>query len=262
MIDPLVERARQGDAAALESLLTQVAPAVRRFGLRMCRDPHDADDALQDTLLSIATHLGEFEGRASFTSWVFTLVRTACARRRRGLKNQPGSDEGLASSRDRGPDPEELAARAELQSAVLSALDRLPDEYREVVHLRDVEGLSAAETAAVVGASTDAVKSRLHRARAALREALRPVIEGDAAAASPGCPDVMTWWSRRLEDEVSTRDCEEIEKHVAGCPSCARACSSLRQAISACQQSAQAPLDPAVQTAVRAAVRRVAAGAR
>ena len=84
MIDPLVERARSGDAKALEELLASVAPAVERFGLRMCRNPDDADDVLQDTLLTIATHLGDFEGRSSLLSWVFTLARTACARRRRG----------------------------------------------------------------------------------------------------------------------------------------------------------------------------------
>lgn len=258
MIDPLVERARQGDAAALEELLAQVAPSVRRFGLRMCRDPHDADDALQDALLTIATHLGEYEGRASFTSWVFTLVRTACARRRRGLKNQPHTDDGLAETLDHAMSPEEIASRAELGAAVTSALDGLPDDYREVLHLRDVEGLSAAETAEAVGITVDAVKSRLHRARAALREAMRPVVEGGAPA-SPGCPDVLTWWSRRVEGEVSTRDCAEIEKHVAGCPACGRACASLRRALLVCKQSAQTPLDPEVQATIRAAVRRVAA---
>src|SRR5271165_5430320 len=107
MIDPLVERARRGDAGALEELLASVAPAVERFGLRMCRNPHDADDVLQDTLLSIATHLGEFEGRSSLLSWVFALTRSACARRQRGIKNQPHVSE------DDAPEPRDLAANPE-----------------------------------------------------------------------------------------------------------------------------------------------------
>src|ERR1035437_4656055 len=88
-MEPLVERAQGGDAAALETLLGQLAPAIQRFGMRMCNNPPDADDVLQDTLLTIATRLPEFEGRSSLTSWVFTIVRTACVRKRRGLKNQP-----------------------------------------------------------------------------------------------------------------------------------------------------------------------------
>src|SRR6476661_1520808 len=67
----------------------------------MCKDTHDADDVLQDTLLSIATHLPEFEGRSSLVSWVFALTRNACARRRRGLKNRPPVSEDAAPERPR-----------------------------------------------------------------------------------------------------------------------------------------------------------------
>ncbi len=261
MIDPLITRATKGDPGALEAVLAQVAPAVRRFGLRMCRDPHDADDAFQDTLLAIATRLGEYEGRASFSSWVFTLVRTACARRRRGLKNLPPvASEVVPEAPDLSRDPEQRASDAELSAALSSALDALPDEQREVIQLRDVEGLSAAETAAVVGITVEAVKSRLHRSRAALRNALRPISEAFAPERGPRCPEVMTWWSRRIEGEVSTRDCAEIEKHVSGCGSCSAACETLRRALGACQRAGQTTPDPEVQRAVVVAVRRVALG--
>lgn len=259
MIDPLIERARRGDAAAMEALLADVAPAVHRFGMRMCRNPADADDALQDALVSVATHLGEFEGRSSFTSWVFTLVRTACARRRRGMKNQPPvADDGLAERRDERASPEERASDAELAEALNRALDRLSEEHREVIQLRDIEGLTAPDTAAALGVSVDAVKSRLHRARAALREVLRPTLEPELAPAEGPCPDVLTWWSRRLEDEVSTRDCAAIEKHVAGCRRCSGACDALRRALGACQRTGASPLDAAVQARVRSAVRAAA----
>jgi RNA polymerase sigma-70 factor (ECF subfamily) len=67
-----------GDRGALEAVLVNVAPAIQRFGLRMCRNVHDAEDVLQDTLLNVAPHLGDFEGRSSLSSWVFSLARSAC----------------------------------------------------------------------------------------------------------------------------------------------------------------------------------------
>jgi len=263
MIDPLVERAQRGDAVALEALLAQVAPGVHRFGMHMCRDPRDADDALQDTLLTISTRLGEFEGRSSFMSWVFTLVRTACARRRRGLKNRPAvPDDHLSDLRDLGPSPEDHASDAELSAALTRAIDRLPEDHREVILLRDVEGLSAADAAAAIGISVDAVKSRLHRARAALREALQPVLEPEGGRVDASCPDVMTWWSRRLEDEVSTRDCAAVEEHMSGCRSCTRACDALRRVLGVCQRAGGSPVDPEVAARVRAAVQAVATARR
>ncbi len=260
MIDPLVERAQQGDSGALEELLGQIAPSVRRFGMRMCRNPHDADDTLQDTLLTITTHLGEFQGRSSFSSWVFALTRSACARRRRGLKNQPlmGDDE-LVARADHGPGPEQIAADAELSRALGAALDSLSDEHREVIQLRDVEGLTAPEAAESLGITVEALKSRLHRARAALREALKPVLEQGAAPARENCPDVIQLWSQKLEGDLDRNICAEIEAHVAGCPSCGTACNALRTALGACRASAESPVDPQVQAQIRSAVKAILA---
>jgi RNA polymerase sigma-70 factor (ECF subfamily) len=263
MMDPLVERARAGDARALEELLGSVAPAVERFGLRMCRNPSDADDVLQDTLLSIATHLGEFEGRSSLLSWVFTLTRTACARRRRGLKNQPHvSDDGAPEPRDPTASPEDRAADRELADALNRALDSLSEEHREVILLRDVEGLTAPDAAVALGVSVDALKSRLHRAREALRTALKPLLEPDAPRPSPVCPEVATLWSRKLEGDLSQSDCTAMEEHMKSCPACGAACDALKQALLACRRSATAKVRPEVQARVRAAVRAWSAQAR
>lgn len=252
----LVERARGGDRAALEALLSSVAPAVHRFGLRMCKNAHDADDVVQDTLMGIVKHLGEFEGRSSLTSWVFTLTRTACARKRRGLKNRPPvSDERMADEPDRAPSPEAGAASHELAGALSKALDDLPDEYREVILLRDVEGLSAPEAAESLGVTVDALKSRLHRAREALRRALRPILEPANVPAPTGCPDVVAMWSSKLEGDLSQGDCATMEKHIAGCPSCGAACDALRDALLACQRVRTEEVPPEIQARVKAAVR-------
>jgi RNA polymerase sigma-70 factor (ECF subfamily) len=201
MTEGLLAGARQGDAEALEELLASVAPAIQRFGRRMCKNAHDADDVLQDTLLAVATYLHEFEGRSSLLSWVFTLTRTACARRRRGMKNQPTVE--LPDTRSADADPEQAAASRELAAALDHAIDALPDDQREVIALRDIEGLSAAEAAATLDISVEALKSRLHRAREALRAALRPM----ARPAAASCPDVVALWSRKLEGDLSSHDC-------------------------------------------------------
>jgi RNA polymerase sigma-70 factor (ECF subfamily) len=254
-IGELVARARKGDRGALEAVLGTVAPAVHRFSLRMCKNAHDADDVLQDTLISVANHLGEFEGRSSLSSWVFALTRSACARRRRGLKNRPPvSDEGMADTPDIAPTPEAQAADHELASALSSALDTLSDEHREVILLRDVEGLSAPEAASSLGISVDALKSRLHRAREALRLALRPMLEPAAAQAPSGCPDVVALWSKKLEGDLSQGDCSAMEKHLETCPACGAACDALRRALLACQHVRTEAVPPEIQARVKAAV--------
>jgi len=245
----VIERAKNGDPAALEEVLAQVAPAVRRFGMRMCKNPDDADDVLQDTLLAIATHLPEFEGRSSLSSWVFTLVRSACARKRRGLKNRPPVADDVERA-DEASGPEALAARHEIGAALSRALDALPDEQREVILLRDVEGLTAIEAAGAIGVSVDALKSRLHRARGALRSALEPLREHQ-----PGCPDVATQWSRMLEGDLSAADCRVMERHVASCASCGATCDSLKSALALCRRVADEEVPADVQARVKAAVR-------
>lgn len=261
MDETLIERARGGDREAMERLLDALAPAVHRFGTRMCRNDADADDILQDTLLAVATHLGEFEARSSLTSWVFALTRSACARRRRGLKNQPMVTEDAVPERiDEGPGPDSQAERREIATALAGALERLPDALREVVVLRDVEGLTAPEAAASVGITVEALKSRLHRGRAALRDALRPVLEPMAPAPGSQCPEVAILWSRKLEGELGASDCAEIEKHVASCPACSSACDTLRQALLACSRSRDEPVPARVQARVKAALAAWAEG--
>lgn len=255
-INELVARAQRGDRDALEAVLATIAPSVHRFGLRMCRNVHDAEDVLQDTLITIAEHLPEFEGRSSLSSWVFSLTRSACTRKRRGLKNQPPvSDEGLEKEPDPAKTPEANAADHELATALSTALDGLSEDHREVIQLRDIEGLSAPEAASALGLSVDALKSRLHRAREALRAVLRPLLEPGGGAAPSGCPDVVELWSRKLEGDLSQGDCSAMEKHLESCPTCGAACNALKSALLACQRVRAEEVPPAIQARVKAAVR-------
>lgn len=253
----LVSRARGGDRVAMEELLGSVAPSIRRFAARMCRNDADADDVLQDALLSIAMQLDSFEGRSSLPTWAFTIARTACLRRRRGKKNQPAEEDGLlATAASAEPGPEDRAASGETSAMVAQALAGLSDEHREVLLLRDAEGLTAPEASAILGVSVDALKSRLHRARAALRTALRPALEADAPPSGPSCPDVVRALSQKLEDELDADACAVMEDHVKACRSCSRACDAMKEALRACRSSSRAELTPEVQERVRSTITR------
>lgn len=254
MDEAIIDRAKAGDRDAMERVLEAVAPSIRRFAVGMCKNDADADDVVQDALLSIATKLDTFEGRSALATWAFTLARTACSRRRRGLKNQPAEGADVLESHASGArSPEERAASEETNAIVARALDGLPEDYRMVLLLRDGEGLTAPEAATIIGVSVDALKSRLHRARSALRDALAPIMEDGAPRPGPECPDVIAALSRKLEDDLDSEACARMEKHLASCPACTRTCDTLKTALRACR-SAPGDVPEHVKAQVREAV--------
>ncbi len=256
MIDPtLLTQARAGDPASMRRLLREAAPTVQRFATRLCPSPADAEDAQQDALFTLATQLPKYEGRAAFTTWLYTLVRSACGRRRRGLRNQPHSPpEALDDAEALDRSPEEAAAAEELRALVGRALDGMPADYRAVILLRDVEGLPAAEAAEALGLSVEALKSRLHRARRALRDALGPALDPRLATAPDPCPDIAMGLSQKLEGDLFPVDCAAMEAHLARCPRCDRVCAALRAALAQCSGAGTgaAPVDPDTAAAVEA----------
>lgn len=159
----LLSRARDGDRAAIESLLARHHPDLKRFARRVCR-AEDAEDAVQHTMIQLATQVNSFRGVAKLTSWLFTILKRECRRleaRVRRLVIKDDFDDVLSDRRD-----------LELLEAIESALVALEPALREVVLLRDVEQLTGPEVAAELGITLEAMKSRLHRARTALRHAL------------------------------------------------------------------------------------------
>lgn len=257
----LIAAAVAGGGDALDALIARYQDRVYRFGRRLCGDPEAARDVTQETLATMAGQLASFRGDASLSSWLFAIARSHChkQRRRRAGAPPPGGTVDLDDALDLvdpGRDPAATAAGRELSRALEKALAGLEDNQREVVLLRDVEGLSAAEVAATLGLSVMAVKSRLHRGRVALRDALAAVLEPPAPAAD-GCPDIAELWSRRAEGEVAALDCAAMERHLEACPRCRGTCAALRQTLALCQAT-PAPVPPDVQAAVRAAVRALA----
>ena len=163
--DPLlIEAARGGDAEALVSLIAAAQPDIRRYAARNCRAA-DIDDAVQETLLLLYRRVGTLRAVTSFSAWLFAVARRACLRL---LRRSAGTADASADVEMRLAHlaPEDI--RIDLSRAIQS----LPDHYREVILLRDIEELSIDEIAGVLALTRESVKARIHRARLMIREYL------------------------------------------------------------------------------------------
>jgi len=184
----LVEQLQGGDATALETLMGQYGERVYRLAWGITRNRGDAEEVVQDVLLTIAQKSDTFEGRAAFGSWIYRVTTNAALNKRRGKRRETETslEEHLPTFEDDGhracdrtylladwsQNPERELLSGEARRTLEAALDALPESYRAVLVLRDVEERSNDEVAALLDESVASVKSRLHRARMALREQL------------------------------------------------------------------------------------------
>lgn len=181
----LVSRAQAGDISAFEALVEAHRDKVYGLALRMTRSEADAAEIAQDTFLSAYQHLKDFRGDAAFGSWVHRIAANNALMRLRHRRVVQAAEEELQApeftergslaeypAQDWSRSAEGRILDAELGRAIQEATDRLPEGYREVFLLKDLEGLSYEQIAEATGDSIPAIKSRLHRARLALREAI------------------------------------------------------------------------------------------
>jgi RNA polymerase sigma-70 factor, ECF subfamily len=258
--DALLQAARSGDRAALSALLEQHQQRVFGFGMKMCGDAEDAQDVAQETLMTLVRSIPSFRGDSTLSTWLYTVARSFCIKKRRRTKGAPAHHEPLDQASQEqastpAQSPEQMLLGREAREAVATALDQLEPEAREVVILRDIEGLTAPEVAQVTGLSVAAVKSRLHRARQVLRENLMAVVgEGTGQPPTPSCPDVLTLLSKKLEGEVSPDLCAEMEQHVEGCPHCKGLCDSLKRSLAVCKSFSSPSVPRHVQESLRQAI--------
>lgn len=182
----LVNCAKQGDIAALEQLLQRHTAKIFRVAMHILGSREDAEDVVQESFLKAFQHLKHFEERALFSTWLTriavneALIRLRKSRRAptRSIDEETDENTALADRvADWRPNPEQLYSTAELRKILQQALASLPDSYRVVFLLRDVEGLSIAETAEMLGLCVSNVKARLFRARLKLRKQLSQYFE-------------------------------------------------------------------------------------
>jgi RNA polymerase sigma-70 factor (ECF subfamily) len=174
--EDVVRRVLAGEPGLFEILMRRYNQRLFRVARAILRDDAEAEDVLQQAYVNAFSHLDQFQGTARFATWLTRIAtHEALGRlRRRGrfVEMEEMEDDRGAGLPASLPSPEDQAFQGELRRALECSLDALPRMYRTTFVLRDVEGLSTAEAAACLGVSEDVVKTRLHRARALLREDL------------------------------------------------------------------------------------------
>ncbi|MFF5426978.1 MULTISPECIES: RNA polymerase sigma factor [unclassified Streptomyces] len=171
----LVTAAQRGDVEALTALVYGSYPHVRRFAHSLCATPQDAEDAAQEAVIILYRKIGMLRASGALASWMFRIVRNECLRRTRALLHRgpgavPAPGETAPGGTARSAE-EDTLLRLEAER-VAAAVAALPADQRQVLVMRDIQGLPGRTVADRLGLSTAAMKSRLHRARSAVREAL------------------------------------------------------------------------------------------
>ena len=175
-----VLRLQQGDEAALDLLLSRYLDRVFRFATRLLGRPEEAEEVAAEAFLQAFRYARDYRGDGAFTGWLFRIARNLClSRLRRGRQLQIVSLDEITREDWEAPGPE--GRESLLRLAVQEALRQLPPDYRTVLVMRDVEGLTNGEAAQALGRSSAAAKSLHFRARQALRDALVGVLGTEEA---------------------------------------------------------------------------------
>ena len=187
----LIQAINSGQAEKFHDLVKRYEQKLYNFSLRMCRNPSDAEDMIQDTFLNVFKYLKNFRYETKFKNWLYKVAASTCIKKRRKSKFAPDKelslDEFLPNDEAEKPEhvpewallPLDKLLNEELSGVINQTILALPKKYRVVIVLRDIEGFSTAETAQILNLSPSNVKVRLHRARLYLREKLKGYFEND-----------------------------------------------------------------------------------
>jgi RNA polymerase sigma-70 factor (ECF subfamily) len=263
-IEQAVQLLQRGDDAALEQALLLLQNTVFSFSMRVCGQREDAEDTMQEVLLKSVPHLPKFDSPKALVVWLYKVAKNRCLMTRRRSKFAPNPDlslEELMPDRkelerlgtDGSINPEAFAIRSQEAGRLRDAIQRLPPQYRIVLVLRDMEGLTDEEVAEITGLRSGTVRVRLHRARLFVRKELMKGLKlrsGRAAVASPvssqqpgneqprpaRCKAMFAELSNYLDEQLDDSLCEELERHLNGCEPCKVFLSSLEATIKQCRK--------------------------
>lgn len=180
----LIKKAKSGDRKALSELVKIYEKTVYNFAFKICRDPEKAENTMQETFLSMVKSLHQFDGKSKLSTWLYRIVMNHCLmelrKKRYNFVSLDDDEVEIPEGRlitDWSSVPSEIAENTELKKILDEAINKLSLDYRVVFILRDVNGLSTVETGKITDLSVPAVKSRLHRARAFLRNEISKALD-------------------------------------------------------------------------------------
>ncbi len=261
-IEQAVQLLQRGDNEALEQALALLQNTVFSFSMKVCGQRQDAEDTMQEVLLKSVPHLPKFESPKALVVWLYKVAKNRCLMSRRKSKFAPNRELSLEElmpdrreldrlSTESGINPERFAIRSEAAGMLRAAIQKLPAQYRIVLVLRDMEGLTDDEVAEITGFRAGTVRVRLHRARLFVRKELmktwkpRPARSiADSApqgAAREGpkpvrCKAMFAELSNYLDEKLDDSLCDELEKHLDGCGPCRVFLASLEATIEQCRR--------------------------
>ena len=258
-IEQAVALLRRGDQAALEQALGLLQNTVFSFSMRVCGQREDAEDTMQEVLLKSLPYLPKFDSPKALVVWLYKVAKNRCLMSRRKSKFAPARElslEDLMPDRrelqqlgaDGRINPEAYAIHGEKASRLREAIQKLPAQYRIVLVLRDMEGLTDDEVAEITGLRPGTVRVRLHRARLFVRKQLMsawkpsklkgtaPYTSSEKAPRPVKCKQMFAELSNYLDDQLDDSLCEELEKHIGGCGPCKVFLASLEATIEQCRK--------------------------
>lgn len=262
-IEQAVALLRRGDDEALEQALALLQNTVFSFSMRVCGQREDAEDTMQEVLVKSVPYLPKFGSPKALLVWIYKVAKNRCLMNRRRSKFAPSQElslEELMPDRkkleelgaDGSVNPEMFAIRSQEAASLRDAIHRLPPQYRIVLVLHDMKGLTDDEVAEITGLRPGTVRVRLHRARLFVRKELmkvgkprpRKVAEGVASrvvvstqSRSKQCKQMFAVLSDYLDEQLDDSLCDELEQHLGGCEPCKVFLASLEATIDQCRNS-------------------------
>ena len=261
-IEEAVELLQRGDDPSVEQALALLQNTVFSFSMRVCGQREDAEDTMQEVLLKSIPHLPNFDSPKALLVWLYKVAKNRCLMSRRKSKFAPAHELSLEElmpdrnelaqlTADGKINPEAFAIRSEQASRLREAVQKLPPQYRIVLVLRDMEGLTDDEVAEITGVRPGTIRVRLHRARLFVRkELMRRMMPRDKKRApQPAhtfellrparCKAMFAELSDYLDEQLDDSLCEELEQHINGCGPCKAFLATLEATIEQCRRSAR-----------------------
>ena len=259
-IEEAIELLHRGDDRSIDRALSLLQNTVFSFSMRVCGQREDAEDTMQEVLLKSVPQLPKFDSPKALLVWLYKVAKNRCLMSRRKSKFapiqalsleelMPDRNELAQLTADGRVNPESFAIRSEQASRLRQAVQKLPPQYRILLVLRDMEGLTDDEVAEITGVRAGTARVRLHRARLFVRKELmrtwmagsekkvrglrRPPQESRPAH----CKAMFAQLSDYLDEQLDDSLCEELERHMTGCQPCQAFVATLEATIEQCRRS-------------------------